>query len=119
LFYYSIGDIFSNWSSISKELDRSTRKQKVIYELASKIKESVSNRSEHWYSENDTHYRNITQFFNEVPNELFVQTAQTMLGFRNDSNLKEKLSENSILLRVFDNYAKPKLRDVFKNSLSS
>ena len=66
--------------------------------------------------EQELFINNMRLFLEEVPPELFSQISQKMLAVRNDSSLKERLGTNSVLMNLFDNFVRTKIREVFKNN---
>lgn len=120
IFFYGVKEIFLSWPKIKKEIESTAkgedRKNKIIVELSHKVYDSLQNHSEYWFMEQELFINNMRLFLEEVPPELFSQISQKMLAVRNDSSLKERLGTNSVLMNLFDNFVRTKIREVFKNN---
>ena len=91
------------------------KKLKVIYELCHKVQASLDARNEIWLVENDEYARNLFDFFSNIPNELVVPIAQSTLKMRNDTEIKPKNSENSILSKFYNDVLRNRAKEVLSN----
>ena len=72
-------------------------------------------RNEIWLVENDEYARNLFDFFSNIPNELVVPIAQSTLKMRNDTEIKPKNSENSILSKFYNDVLRNRAKEVLSN----
>lgn len=119
IFFFGVRDIFTHWPVVKEQIERSTknadRKTKIIYELCHKLSDSLESSHEYWFSEQEVFYKNISLFLDEVPNELLSQLGQKVLKLRNDQSNKERATEKSVLIKIFDNVIKPRARKFLSN----
>lgn len=119
ILFFGVKDIFENWKGVLSKIDKSTKhsdkKLKVIYELCHKVQASLDARNEIWLIENDEYARNLFDFFSNIPNELVVPIAQSTLKMRNDTEIKPKNSENSILSKFYNDVLRNRAKEVLSN----
>jgi hypothetical protein len=119
ILFFGVKDIFENWKGVLSKIDKSTKhsdkKLKVIYELCHKVQASLDARNEIWLIENDEYAKNLFDFFSNIPNELVVPIAQSTLKMRNDTEIKPKNSENSILSKFYNDVLRNRAKEVLSN----
>lgn len=126
ILFFGVKDIFENWNGVLSKIEKTTngseKKLKIIYELAHKVQASLDARNEIWLQTNQEYYKNISNFFSMVPNELVVVIAQSSLKMRNDNDFKDKILPDSILSKFFSADIRNRSKSVLtadKNGIAS